>query len=333
MDLDPAVSAQATICPGLVSAWRFRSDGAAEALSPEAPIDLAPPDGWLWLHVNLSNARAQEWLKGFEALPEEAREALLEADDDQALHRAEACLYGVVVDLIQEFKGLSDQIGYLRFALTPRLLLTARRASLQAPDDLRRDLRAGLEIERPGALLEALVERIADGFDRLADRIGRSLDRIEDRVLANNLKGETRDLGRIRLTIVRVHRQVAGLRTLFHRLERSGGVYGAPALRLAAGDLAQRLDVLDHEIVALQARARLIQEETTAKVAADTNRNLYILSLITALLLPPSLVAGIFGMNVKGLPLTETDAGFSVAILLVALSAAVVFWVLKRRMT
>ncbi len=34
------------------------------------------------------------------------------------------------------------------------------------------------------------------------------------------------------------------------------------------------------------------------------------LSVVTTLLLPPTLITGIFGMNTKGLPLTDTDTGF-----------------------
>jgi len=43
-----------------------------------------------------------------------------------------------------------------------------------------------------------------------------------------------------------------------------------------------------------------LQEELAARLAEQTNSNLYIVSLFTALLLPPSLIAGIFGMNVVG---------------------------------
>ena len=37
-----------------------------------------------------------------------------------------------------------------------------------------------------------------------------------------------------------------------------------------------------------------MQEELTARVAEETNKNLYIVSLFTALLLPPTLITGIF---------------------------------------
>ena len=49
-------------------------------------------------------------------------------------------------------------------------------------------------------------------------------------------------------------------------------------------------------------RAKLLQEELAARLAENTGRNLYVLSILTAVLLPMTLVTGIFGMNVADLP-------------------------------
>ena len=76
-------------------------------------------------------------------------------------------------------------------------------------------------------------------------------------------------------------------------------------MRLQAGKLAQRLDGLDHDIVELRERSRLLEEEIHFKMEEESNRHLHTLSIVTTLLLPPTLVTGIFGMNTKGLPLTD----------------------------
>ncbi len=97
----------------------------------------------------------------------------------------------------------------------------------------------------------------------------------------------------------------------------------------AAGRLAQRLNGLDHEIAAIQERARLLQDEIGAKLAAATNRNLYVLTIVTALLLPPTLIAGLFGMNFADLPFTKGAGDFFWALALAARSAATVYAFLR----
>jgi zinc transporter len=103
-----------------------------------------------------------------------------------------------------------------------------------------------------------------------------------------------------------------------------------PALQLRAGTLAQRLDGLDHTVVEMRERSRLLQEELHLKIEEQGNHNIRVLSVLTALLMPPTLVTGIFGMNTKGLPLTDVETGFLWAALLMALSSAAAYLVMKR---
>ena len=93
---------------------------------------------------------------------------------------------------------------------------------------------------------------------------------------------------------------------------------------------ADRLESLDHDILTLQERAKLLQDEVGARLAEETNRSLRALSILTALLLPGSLVAGIFGMNTKDLPFLETEGGFWFAILIGAAATALFYWILRR---
>ena len=72
--------------------------------------------------------------------------------------------------------------------------------------------------------------------------------------------------------------------------------------RATAGALTQRLDELDHEVIELRDRARLLQEELGARVAEQTNRQVRLLAVLTAVFLPPTLIAGLFGMNLAGAP-------------------------------
>ena len=62
----------------------------------------------------------------------------------------------------------------------------------------------------------------------------------------------------------------------------------------------------------------------------QTNRSLHLLSIVTTVFLPATLVAGIFGVNVGGLPLTSNSSGFLWVMALTIGSSALVYWLLKR---
>jgi Mg2+ and Co2+ transporter CorA len=63
-------------------------------------------------------------------------------------------------------------------------------------------------------------------------------------------------------------------------------------------------------------------DEIEVKRSTETNRNLYILTVLAAARMPPTFITGIFGMNVKGLLFTDDDNGFIYAMLMCLASAA-----------
>jgi zinc transporter len=325
-----AASNAITPIPGLVWAFRTLPDGSWESLVVDQPIALAQ-GGLLWLHFNLADARAPQWLASANLqMPAQARALLLSKDTYQQLHTTDDSVYGVISDLKRDIADATEETGYLRFMMTERVLVSGRLHALCAVDATRRALEDGRRIESAAALLETIVENVANTMDRIAERISRSLDEIEEQVLSDDAADLRQGLGRLRRTCVRLHRQLSGLRIVFHRLEQKNVNDLKPALQLRAGKLAQRLDGLDHTVVEMRERSRLLQEELHLKIEEQGNHNIRVLSVLTALLMPPTLVTGIFGMNTKGLPLTDVETGFLWAALLMALSSAAAYLVMKR---
>jgi zinc transporter len=319
----------ASVIPGLVWAFRLHSDGSAKALSVDKPIEFAH-DGRLWLHFNLTDARVRPWIQQ-SGLPPLAKELLLSGDTFQQLHVIEECVYGVFSDQVRDIESPTEETAFLRFAMTERLLVSARHQALCSADATRRVLEGGYRIANTAALLEKIVDEVADTLDRIADKIGTDLDGIEERIATNNIALDMRrSLSVSRRTCVRLHRQLSGLRVLFHRLENKNTEHLSPDLRIHAGKLAQRLDGLDHDIVELRERSRLLEEELHFKTEEESNRHLHTLSIVTTLLLPPTLITGVFGMNTKGLPLTDVETGFYWAMGLMACSVVLAYFFMRR---
>jgi zinc transporter len=73
----------------------------------------------------LADARAGHFLRSSSYFPAAARELLVATDDHQQLNESEACLFGVFPDLVCGLDGITDEIGFLHFAMTESLLVTA----------------------------------------------------------------------------------------------------------------------------------------------------------------------------------------------------------------
>ena len=77
-------------------------------------------------------------------------------------------------------------------------------------------------------------------------------------------------------------------------------------------------------------QCQLLLEEFRAQVEEGTNRNLYILTMFSAILLPATLIASIWGMNVGGIPFSDSPNGFWLVSGLVAAAFVLVVIVLLR---
>src|SRR3712207_3915417 len=138
--------------PGLVSAFVFEETGPGRAWQMDSALDLTLNNGWVWAHFNLSDTRAHHWLAERQELSRQAQEVLTSHDEHAYLRDDGACLTGMVADLVRNVRESTEEIGYLHFALTDRMLITARRHPLQGADATRSAVENGTRVSTPGEL-------------------------------------------------------------------------------------------------------------------------------------------------------------------------------------
>jgi zinc transporter len=305
--------------PGFTHAFVFGADGAPrkiEAADISAAIN-SPGDGWLWLHLNLTDQRCSRWLAANARLEPAIVGFFAKPPAYQCIEAIAAKTVGSLSDLRQDFAGESHEAARLNFCLSERLLLTARTRPLQAVEHLRRLLEQGHSFASPAELLRRLLGLNAERLQALVDELSTEIEAVEERIFDDYIGDERKRALTVRREAARLHRYQRGLRRALSEAlrERIAFVPGLDAL----ADLHAHID---QEFQTLEARARLSHDEIDAKLAAETNRQLYRLSVLTALFLPPSFVVGVFGMNVGGMIWTDSRWGVLFACILAAAASA-----------
>jgi len=318
----------ARVVPGLVWAIRGNADGSSEEIALDKP-EAFSADGWYRLHFGLADNRVHSF---FNALSiSQATQMIREGEQTQQLQLRERIAFGAVADLQRSLEGAQDHLGYLYFAADEKVLITARLNSLCSPGAVRQSLQRGFRVPAIPDLLECILLEIIEGFDRRIETTGKQIDRIEDRIIAGIVKDARAHIGANRRTIINIHRHVSGLRTLMSRLAKTNAQQTVfPTLPSAAENVLRNSEQLEHEIISLRERARLLQEEVAAMLAEETNKHLRVLSILTILFIPPTFIGGLFGMNLKGILFAESEHGFLIACALAAASSGIVAWLLKR---
>jgi zinc transporter len=309
---------------GLICAFAIpEHEGNREIRTGELATALSDPLVVTWVHVNLAHTGTLRWLTRSEWIAEALRDSAERHDERCRIEPAADGLFLVVNDLTFEHESDPTEVATLWAYATSRFLITARSHPLKTCDDLRSAVRAGLRAESGIDLLAKLFGLRMEAVQELVEEINEQVDDIEDQVLRGRVTEQREQLGRLRRDCARLRRGFAPERTALQKmLARPQAVLagdGYAWLRSVGEDLS----FLTDEVLALQERAKLLQEELAARVAEDTGRKLNALTALTAAFLPMTLITGIFGMNVAGLPGTEASSAFGWVMLLILATGAV----------
>ena len=316
---------------GLVCGYRVDASGEMTTIDwRDMDTALAQDDSLVWLHFNQADVRARHWIGSCGHIPASAKALLLGSEKHMRIEISGSGLCGVVGDLHHEFVEKSDQFDVLRLYLDNRCLISARRRPLAAIDKLRHSLGEGLKVDRPIVLVTQFLHHVTDTLGDLILELTESVDTMEEAVLDDRNERPGDELGQIRRTAARLRRHMVpqqhALVGLLARLPTWVDDTAAVKLRGAI----ERLGALGHDLDLVQERARLLQEQASARLMEATNRNLYILSIVTTVFLPVTLVSGIFGMNLGGLPASQDPSGFWYGIGLMVVIAMVTLVLLRK---
>ena len=308
---------------GLISGFLFQpgargllldTAGAARWLAGEGGTD----GSFAWLHFNLSNAATERWLREHMDEAEAFIDALHEGSRSTRIEYAQAALIAVVNDVLYEFDFEPSQIATLWMCVDQRTLVSARLQPLRSIDRLRAAVKGGETFGSSVALLTHLLRDQADVLVQIVRAATDRVDKVEDSLLAGRAQlGRTR-LGALRRVLVRLRRLLAPEPGALFRL------LNQPPAWIAAGDVhelrhsTEEFSAVLADMTALQERIKLLQEEIAAQITEETNRSVYVLTMVTVLALPINIIAGLLGMNVGGVPLAEHDHGFWIVVAIIA---------------
>lgn len=317
MDRKPNVAPGAR-WPGLLVAWRLQAGEPAEALDEgQFASAVVAGDDKLWIHLDLTEPRSREIVFRL-ALPAAAKRALLELDEVPHLDEIEGVLSGALGDFQYDTPAAQiAPVALLQFVLSPDLLITGRREKLRVAELVSH----GPAGDTPADVLAQLLRGTAGAVGQAVQQLSKQLSDLEDALLKGGGTQEDRQaLAGLRRSVLRIERVFAPTaETLSHwEADPSGTLaepFCAPVLREA-----RRHAAIDRALHGLHERARIAQDELAALAAEETNDRLFVLSVISAVMLPASLITGIFGMNVGALPGVDQPWGFAMAMGLIAMS-------------
>ncbi|MGD8978213.1 MAG: zinc transporter ZntB [Gammaproteobacteria bacterium] len=306
---------------GLVFAFDLDGQGGGRALSWEdletSPSELARP----WIHLDLTDPRAQEWLRDRSGIDEAIVLALLEEDTRprSVLHEdgVLAILRGVNLNPGAE----AEDMVAIRIWLEPGRIITTRRRMLQSVRALAEETRKGKGPTGSADFLIRLAWAVGDRVGPVVDQLDEELESAEARFGEDSVTAYGGQFSQLRRRAAQFRRYLGPQRDALQSLSRNhGGLLSSEQafeLREESDRVTRYLEDLD----LVRERAMVAQEDLLGRLAQQQNERMYILSIVAAIFLPLSFLTGLFGMNVAGLPGIENPYGFIITCTLMLASA------------
>jgi zinc transporter len=322
---------------GPIWGYQFVPNQPARSITSEQAIQFltAPgpclPNEFLWLHFSLSNVATEPWLRRYLTLPDSFYESLGSDIDATHLEQDADSLVARIHDVLFDFT-FDAPVATTTLCVKPRVLVSAHARPWRSIDQLRAAVQAGQVFRSPIEILARLLRDQANVLVDIVRKSKRRLAPMEEQLLAKRISVSRSELGSLRRMLVRLQRLLAPEPAAFFRL------LSRPPDRISQDELqnlqqaAEKFSSAIGDTAALVERVKQLQEELAALVSEQTNRTLFLLTMVTVLALPINLVAGLFGMNVGGIPLNQHRYGFFLVLSpLLVLTALLAYWALNKR--
>jgi zinc transporter len=322
---------------GPIWGYHFVPGQPARSITSEEAIQFltapasATPDEFLWLHFSLSNVASEPWLRRYLSLPDTFYESLHSDVDSTHLEQDADSLVARIHDVLFDFT-FDAPVATTSLCVKPRVVVSAHIRPWRSIDQLRTEIEAGQVFRSPIEVLSRLFRDQANVLVDIVRKATKRVDPMEQRLLAKRISVSRSELGSLRRMLVRLQRLLAPEPAAFFRLLSRPPDWIAEEELQNLQQAAEKFSTSISDTAALVERVKQLQEELAALVNEQTNRTLFVLTLVTVLALPINLVAGLFGMNVGGIPLAQHPYGFFLVVSpLLVLTAILAYWGLGRR--
>ena len=310
-----------------------------------SPIDVTPetqiPADVVWLDLLEPTREEEAAAEKFIGSDVPTHADLQEIEPSSRLYQRNGTLYMTVSTLvgIDEGQPTSTPIAFL---LTEHQLVTVRyddpRPFRLLADNFKREPDVAIDACHMFIrLLDAIVDRLADEIERAhseSETLSQHIfarDTDERRIPAARLTALLTRIGRAQSLLARIRETAVSTSRLLHFLAATQRVRALEDERDHVGSLVADVAALIDHSSFLSEQLTFQLDASLGLISIEQNAAMKLFSWAALVFLPPTLVAGIYGMNFKHMPELDWFYGYPMALGIMLVSAVAPYWYMRRR--
>jgi magnesium transporter len=324
------------------------SDNHPEPLPTLAPaiFPAEPHPATVWIDLHNPNAELRDVVHRLTGLRVPELADLNEIETSSRLSMEDGAIY-LSVPLAAPLRQGGARSSPLGLVLTQDRLITVRYADLYtvqaAVDRVRAAEAAGAG---SAALLAQFLESVVDGLADVLERIGGELEHISHRTFhppptqkahkahvraSTEMRATLRAVGRTAEAMMRIRETLLSLGRIPAFLNAHAGSWIPAEVRADLEVMRADVTSLNDHIGHLTNLGQFLQDAILGFINIDQNNIMKVLTVVSVVGVPPTLIAGIYGMNFKNMPEYDWVWGYQYGLILIILTAVVPLWWFRRR--
>ncbi len=310
-----------------------------------SPIDpaLKIPDGATWIDLELPTPEEEALVERCLGLDVPTQSEMAEIEPSSRLYERGGALYMTISTLW----GLSEGVPAttpLGFVLTDNRLVTVRTRTPKPIAIFSEHVKREPELARDAVtvlvrLLDAFIDRLADELEALGDE----LETISSQIFSSKLEARRIPADRLTALLTRIGRAQTLLAKIRYSAVSTSRMLsflgGSVRLNEASHSEARHhLSSLMTDVSSLAEHANFLSDNviflldaSLGLISIEQNAAMKLFSWAAVVFLPPTLVAGIYGMNFKILPEFDWKYGYPLALLVMLASAVLPYLYFRKR--
>ncbi len=249
----------------------------------------------------------------------------LEIEDIVNVHqRAKVEEYGehlfvVTRMLIETALAETEQLSMF---LGRNYVLTFREVTTDCLDPVREKIRKGrgrIRQEHADYLMYAIIDAVVDSYFPLLTELAEELDEMEDIILAGAGDEAANTMYEIRRDLLSIRRAIWPTQELLSTLTRDTVPLVTETTRVYLRDCYDHAVRIIDLVEMYREVSTALMEVHYQQASNRLNEVMKVLTIITTLFIPPTLIAGIYGMNFEHMPELKMTYGYPLALFTMAI--------------
>lgn len=266
-----------------------------------------------WAHFSMGHPDTEKYLREKSNIDPYILDAMLSPETRPRYLQSNDTGSLIIVRAINQSADydFEDMIS-VRIWVDAKRVITVVKKHFASANELMNQLNQGSGPKTTAEVVTALLKRILSHVEPVIGALDERTEDWEEDVVKGNIDCFFEALSDMKRKVLVLRRHIAPERDVLVQLMHAKMPFFTKTDLRQLAESHERVQLYVEDLDVIKDRISNITDELRGKIASHTNRAMYMFSLVAVIFLPLTFLTGLFGINVGGIPGSESSVAFPI---------------------